>query len=254
MLRIEMQNWGERNPRSDYKSIPWFRMDSDFYRNKKLFGLTVEAKWLWVSLLGLAARENKGGVVEADRDWIASELQTSTKALDAALEALASKGLVVCRTLDVRDANGSRTDPVAGRSLHTNGTERNETNEHVESTSSKPADAGAPNFLVTFLFDTWNANHGPLSRCTVLNDSRRRKSKARWTEKPDPAYWAMCVQKMAASSFCASGTWATFDWLIANDTNHVKVAEGKYDNRGSGDTTGMSEADWAKVFEKGGTP
>lgn len=241
MIRVELCKWAEHNPRSDYKSMPWFRMNSDFYRSKKLFGVSAGDKWLWVCLLGLAARENKKGVIEGEADWVASELGCSVKDLLRALEVLGSKGLLiatnVARTPDVRETDSKR-------SLR-NGTERNGTNETCLTALSTSVDS-PPAFSVNSLFDTWNAHRGPLPRCTVLNDSRRRKSKARWTEKPDPAYWASCVQKMAASSFCAGGSWATFDWLIANDNNHVKVAEGKYDNPDT--PTGESGVDWSKVF------
>lgn len=235
-----MLNWGERNPRSDYKTIPWFRMDSDFYRNKKLYGLTVGEKWAWACLLGLAARENKNGIIEAQPDWIADELGISPKEIYRVVDVLESKGLLtvtnVTRTGHVRDTN-------APRSLRTNGTGRNETNERILS------DSGSDSSLLSArnLFDLWNAHRGSLPGCVVLNETRRRKATARVTEKPDPAYWTTCVQKMAASSFCLEGKWATFDWLIANDNNHVKVSEGKYDNRDQAGAGDGFTVDWSKV-------
>lgn len=94
----------------------------------------------------------------------------------------------------------------------------------------------------------WTDNCGVLSpkKNLKLTDERRRKIRARWAEHPDLAYWADCARRMAASSFCCEGPWATFDWLIKNDTNHVKVAEGKYDNRGSGESI-----DWSFLNEEG---
>lgn len=79
--------------------------------------------------------------------------------------------------------------------------------------------------------ELWNENRGALPRAQKLNDSRKRKIRVRLNEEPDMEYWRLNIQRMAASEFCCSGKWATFDWLIENDTNHVKVAEGNYDNR-----------------------
>lgn len=78
----------------------------------------------------------------------------------------------------------------------------------------------------------WTDHCGVLTPRTLrMTDGRRNKIRARWGEVSDLAYWAECVRKMAASSFCRESPWATFDWLVKNDTNHVKVHEGKYDDR-----------------------
>jgi len=39
------------------------------------------------------------------------------------------------------------------------------------------------------------------------------------------------LKKASESSFCLDGKWFNFDWLIENDTNLVKVYEGKYDDK-----------------------
>jgi hypothetical protein len=101
--------------------------------------------------------------------------------------------------------------------------------------------------------NTWLDNCGGLSKPRGLNESRRKKIKARWGEKPDLEYWAEVVRRMAASSFCCEGGWATFDWLITNDTNHMKVMEGKYDNRGENNRSasgGNGGIDWKAFHEK----
>lgn len=77
----------------------------------------------------------------------------------------------------------------------------------------------------------WNSNCGSLAKVTKVTESRKRKIKCRLHDVQDLSYWTGVVQKMAGSKFCQGGKWATFDWLCSNDTNHVKVFEGKYDNR-----------------------
>lgn len=94
---------------------------------------------------------------------------------------------------------------------------------------SHRADSTLP---IQFL-NLWNENCNPLPKAEKLTDLRRLKIKKRLQEQPDLSYWADCVKRMAASNFCCSGNWANLDWLIANDTNHVKASEGKYDNQQS---------------------
>ncbi len=103
----------------------------------------------------------------------------------------------------------------------------------------------SPRIPYQTFFELWNAHRGTLPRIETLTDPRKAKIKARWSKFPDLAYWESCIRKMAASTFCCESAWASFDWLIKNDANHVKVAEGNYDNREGGD---KDEIDWSKVF------
>jgi len=85
------------------------------------------------------------------------------------------------------------------------------------------------------LQEAWNGNNGALPKVTALTDKRRAKIRLRWLERPNLEYWRLVIRRVAASKFCQGqsdrGWIADFDWLIANDTNHVKVMEGKYDNK-----------------------
>lgn len=77
----------------------------------------------------------------------------------------------------------------------------------------------------------YNENCGKLPKALSLSKQRKEHIAARWSEKPDLAYWVAIIRRLANSSFAAQGNWAGFDWVISNDTNHLKVAEGKYDDR-----------------------
>lgn len=102
------------------------------------------------------------------------------------------------------------------------------------------------------LVDIWNSNRGSLALVEKLTKSRMDKIRSRWAEKPDLEYWGAVTKRMAASRFCREGGWATFDWLIKNDTNHIKVSEGKYDNRDPSDSDASADFDWEKVFKGSG--
>lgn len=74
--------------------------------------------------------------------------------------------------------------------------------------------------------------------CVKMTDKRRRHIKARLSEH-DMETITMAMRKMEESDFLSgrSGKWqANIDWLFANDTNIVKVIEGRYDNKHGGDS------------------
>jgi len=83
------------------------------------------------------------------------------------------------------------------------------------------------------LLTYWN-NQPNLPVVRKMTDSRRKKLIARMREADFADHWQEIVDRIAASSFCTGGGttgWkASFDWLIANDTNYAKVLEGRYDD------------------------
>lgn len=95
------------------------------------------------------------------------------------------------------------------------------------------------------LGEGWNvlcATIARLPQVTLpLSAERRRKAAVRLREHPDPDWWSEIFKKVRESKFLrgeSGGTGAhanwrcTFDWLIANDSNAVKVMEGQYDRGG----------------------
>jgi len=76
-----------------------------------------------------------------------------------------------------------------------------------------------------------------LTAVRKMNDTRKRKLKARWcedVERQTPEYWDKFFAYVAKSDFLTgrNGQWTAcdFEWLI-EDSNHLKVIEGKYENR-----------------------
>jgi hypothetical protein len=69
----------------------------------------------------------------------------------------------------------------------------------------------------------------------MLSQGRERRLRLRLREHPDVSWWEEVLHKIVASPFLRGagnrGWQADFDWLIANDTNALKVLEGKYDKR-----------------------
>ena len=84
--------------------------------------------------------------------------------------------------------------------------------------------------------EDWNNYYdGKLPRIELpLSEDRKRKLKSRLSRHSQDEYWQVVFDHIAESDFLMGrlGKWnATFDWLIANDTNPQKVFEGNYANK-----------------------
>ena len=84
--------------------------------------------------------------------------------------------------------------------------------------------------------DMWHSICTSLPKVRMITDARRAKIKTRLGEFGDDpmATLRTIFEKIQASDFCKGDNdrhWqADFDWVFENDTNWVKVVEGKYDN------------------------
>ena len=90
------------------------------------------------------------------------------------------------------------------------------------------------------LFEIWNLERGELPQALKLTPERKLKSQARLKshraeEAKFLADFGLAVKSAAQTPFLRGeserGWKASFDWLIANDTNYLKILEGKYQGR-----------------------
>jgi hypothetical protein len=83
------------------------------------------------------------------------------------------------------------------------------------------------------LMKLWN-ELGCRPTVSELTDDRRKKAGLRLRKQGDPDWWRRLFEKAKA----LNKAWLTFDFLMKNDTNSLKVLEGNYDrdfdNRGNG--------------------
>ncbi len=85
------------------------------------------------------------------------------------------------------------------------------------------------------LFEIWNEERKTLPEAKKLTKERRQKCLARMGSNPDfPNTFRAAVRKARETPFCcgARGWKVTFDWLLENDKNCLKVIEGNYDDQG----------------------
>lgn len=79
--------------------------------------------------------------------------------------------------------------------------------------------------------DAWNEICISLPKVKVLHDKRKEKIKARLKEMGTLEKAREVFTKIQSSDFCTSGKrWMSFDWVMENPSNWVKVDEGNYDN------------------------
>jgi len=93
---------------------------------------------------------------------------------------------------------------------------------------------------VKALAKLWNERSGENTRKVKLetltsNSKRYRWAKARLREFPDLGYWQGVIERVAKSDFLTgknqNGWAADFEFLVRQES-HVKIMEGKYDNKG----------------------
>ena len=86
----------------------------------------------------------------------------------------------------------------------------------------------------TSLAFLWNALCVNLPKVISLSDKRKKQERLRLTERPFEK-WNEVFTKINNSEFCKgnnnTGWKATYDWIISNTDNSIKVLEGKYDGQ-----------------------
>ena len=98
-----------------------------------------------------------------------------------------------------------------------------------------------------------------LPKTKAISERRKKHLKARWKQfNYELATFEAIFKKAEASDFCKGknerGWKVDFDWLIKNDSNMLKVLEGKYDNRRGTNGNGVGKKadgefenfDWSK--------
>lgn len=88
------------------------------------------------------------------------------------------------------------------------------------------------------LIEIWENNRGEMTPCISLTEKRKTKCRTRIAERQkEPESFRLdflaSVRKASAIPFFAGagdrGWKGNFDWFIENDTNYLKILEGKYD-------------------------
>lgn len=112
MIVIQIVDWRSYLLRSDIKKHTSFKLPTDIAASPKLFHLSVEAKWLWISLIAMATQANKNGLIEQTLDCLEVFTGVNRKTLGASLEALKNAGLIEIDTESVHLSAQIRAESV----------------------------------------------------------------------------------------------------------------------------------------------
>ena len=102
--------------------------------------------------------------------------------------------------------------------------------QSVESKENKTNNKST-NTLIEEIVYMWNEFANTNSKHKILKLTGKRKNKLLERTKELKDYkeaFRIVLLNASKSEFCLNGNWFSFDWLIDNDTNLIKVFEGKY--------------------------
>lgn len=246
-MEITILKWDKYNPRKDIKHPSWFALSNRFLEDPDLFGFEPAELKAMLYLFCQASQKNSADV-SINFQHAERVCQIKNKDLRSAIEKLSVIGSVRVRTDHERIRTyheRARTQTSRDNTIQDN----TNTTDNTEHRYVPVVSDGLPAFSASELLEVWNSNCGTLPKARELG-KRASKAQARVREKPDRDYWVDVVSRIAKSNFCngrsKGSEWrATFDFLVQPDT-HLKVLEGKYDNR---DGT-FDDTNWDRVFQK----
>lgn len=114
-INISIKNWDIYNPRRDLKSMPWVRLQGDIAFSESLFGLTAEAKWLWIFLLSYSSKKMSGDF-QIDESYLSHYSCVTASKIENYLNVFLERGLLSIKSGTSRITNES--DRITNESDH----------------------------------------------------------------------------------------------------------------------------------------
>lgn len=108
-VTITILNWDKYNPKRDQKTYTWFKMQNDFYLDHRLYRLTTNQCYTFITLLAKASQTNSGTytlLIQAH----AKQIRLRTKELQKTLEILKEIGIIDFSYDNVRTNDGARIE------------------------------------------------------------------------------------------------------------------------------------------------
>lgn len=219
LIRISVTNWNEYQERHDRWNYRWFKLHSDFFSDARVFILSPLEKLVLLNTMCSQSKAGTGPFYYGYKQG-ADLLRAKEADIRNAIKKLLGLSLVTLEDSAVNaeiscipQENGALLDKI----------------DKIDKID-KTASAGKR------LFDIWNTNRGVLPEATRLSSKRNQLAAARWRDEPREDYWIEVVKRLAESDFCQGkndrGWKADFEFLLRAES-HVKIMEGKYDNRSS---------------------
>lgn len=228
----------------------WFPVSQDIHADPEFWELRDtfgdRAGFVWLEILSIADRN--GG--DLPGQW-----ESYPTLLAARCRSTRTRLRVVCNWLQrwlALDSEGHARIANYWKYHRTEERKPIPTRESIRSLPSEPSEPSNPKkdieeptnpntMSVKDFVDSWNLNlTGKLPTVDwPVSQSRRTRIKARLREHPEIEFWEIVFGNILDSKFLLGfhtsknghENWkCTLDFLIANDTNCVKIKEGQYDN------------------------
>jgi hypothetical protein len=232
----QFQNFRNPNP-------PWIKVYRSLWADPAFFDLPDAAKAHLLGLYSLASHQRDGKIPDNPK-WLAHELR-ATEPIN--LKLLISLGFLIPTTERQPDVDDSFTFRQQDVALEKSREETEESREESpsgfvqltldadpQSSPNGKVEGPTPDDLV----EGWNDLCAPMGlvRVAELSVSRRKQAALRLREHPEDEFWNAVFTRIRGSPFLCGlkpkpghEHWkASFDWLIGNDTNALKIYEGKY--------------------------
>ena len=234
----------------------WLRLYTEITRDRKVRRLSPVYRWIWITILCIAKESPEQGRLMLSKqipvtiDDIADESNTSTDDVEKAVEQFKEQfmieeldGVLNIINWDKRQFvsdnaterwkkwkdTKTNTDTNVGGNV---GCTLPETETETETETDIKDTMPAPYSKIKNLFNSICKSYPQIKDIT---EKRKPHLKSRWAQLGGIDQFEAAFKKLEESNFCKGnndrGWKATFDWLIKNDTNIIKVIEGNYDNK-----------------------
>lgn len=263
------------------KKYFWFKLKEDFFHSKeiKIIRKMPSGADILIVLFKLQLHSLKtGGIIEIDglcdtvEDELSILIDEDPQLIKLSLLALSKFSLInTTNESDIKmllheelvgqeTASTIRSRKSRAKSKLENKTEKKALQCNIEATNcntdiEKELDIEKENkeeINYSSLQEYWNSKEN-LTKIKSLSNKRKEKIKIR-IEEIDKEQFKIAIDKINASDFCTGKNernWkADIDWLINNDTNIIKVLEGKYDNKLTEMPTKIKPLDITKINKK----
>ena len=227
--------------------MPWIRLESDIAFSESLFGLSAEAKWLWIFLISYSAKK-MSGCYQIDFNYLSHHSGCSAKNIETSLNIFLEKGLLSLNSATSRIANES--DRITNESVpnertneRTNGTRKIVDQEidytpplelNEDKVNATPATFERKCAVIAEIWNDYAPDYGLSLIKTPMSKDRMdllRKPLAEITEAKD---WESIIYQIGLDPFLLGDNdrkWkASFDWLFHKTKyNYRKLLE-KYES------------------------
>lgn len=214
------QHYKNRNP-------PWIKLHAALLTDYEFSQLPDRSKG-HLMLIWLLVSQRDDRRIPDDPKWVAAHLGSSEK-ID--LDILVTNGWLI----PLAPLEKAASDVISPTLALVENSARAETETETEQRRAELVD---DEVSVPELLESWNDICPALGLSAVreLSASRKQKAASRLREHPKVAFWNDVFREIRGSPFLlgqgppnGKAPWrANFDWLIDNDTNCIKVAEGRY--------------------------